>query len=885
MLLYRARSSVKVGQLQRYIITYIPAADNVFPPPKTLYLRLRNNEMLPLRAAYLNGPFMLNVDVKPAHYDPFLDTLNPCDRPAYDAQVKAAQSFYTELRMDPERSEHSWTIDVVSQMIFSSSAKVSFELSIGRDRESLGMDSDPGIFSNGFTVINHDTAAIWSSPKPDLEKPVHLVVLSHGLHSNTGADMLFLKEQIDKACSSSGENVIVRGYFDNVCRTERGIKYLGKRMATHIATSLRTPEVKQISFIGHSLGGLVMTYAIAYIHAHYPDFFKEIEPINFITLASPLLGLSNENPLYVKFALDFGFVGKSGQDLGLTWKPTPPFVAPLTGSKPLLRILPTGPAAEILHRFKRRTVYANAVNDGIVPLRTSALLYLDWRALSKAKQAQSGKEVANTDSDSQTSLSQTQKDAEDRASHGGDTTGEIQEDTGPLSPSAEAPSSSSAFAETLRPIQTALSFLKPPPVKRRPSKIYGRSQTISTDDSVEDDDSETKILPKTSVLESATSLINPPTPPDSFLVDVKSRPKTIFHDRIYYPEDLPHKHLSSHRRQTFHTLEKSNKSSSTFDLESHHTDLSSSVDKRNTTEEGNSAEHREKAMVEEKLARAWHDGVPWRKVLVQLEPDAHNNIIVRRTFANAYGWPVVDHLIEHHFRNPYDSELSRPKRIERLQADMKAMDDGSRNGSFSAKDGTTSYDMQSHSTDEVGGDRPAGHNMPSPTLTMMSTATIDSVQWDESAFELSESDSEDEGPTVDVSDASSAPDQSYGTDEQTVVADGNGYLQNFMPTGVANYFADWAPMKLYSELVASVSAASISSSPTSPGGTQEYSPLQTEDVQVSNEADEVTDESGEDDEGNTQRRRVQVNIFPETTEAVENELRQAMTTRLSVAST
>jgi hypothetical protein len=39
----------------------------------------------------------------------------------------------------------------------------------------------------------------------------------------------------------------------------------------------------------------------------------------------------------------------------------------------------------------------------------------------------------------------------------------------------------------------------------------------------------------------------------------------------------------------------------------------------------------------------------WRKVLVKLEPDAHNNIIVRRMFANAYGWPVIEHLVREHF--------------------------------------------------------------------------------------------------------------------------------------------------------------------------------------------------------------------------------------------
>jgi hypothetical protein len=53
--------------------------------------------------------------------------------------------------------------------------------------------------------------------------------------------------------------------------------------------------------------------------------------------------------------------------------------------------------------------------------------------------------------------------------------------------------------------------------------------------------------------------------------------------------------------------------------------------------------------IEEKIARAYHKDLSWRKVLVQLEPDAHNNMIVRRMFANAYGWPVVKHMCDTHF--------------------------------------------------------------------------------------------------------------------------------------------------------------------------------------------------------------------------------------------
>ena len=57
--------------------------------------------------------------------------------------------------------------------------------------------------------------------------------------------------------------------------------------------------------------------------------------------------------------------------------------------------------------------------------------------------------------------------------------------------------------------------------------------------------------------------------------------------------------------------------------------------------------------VEERIARAYHRDLSWRKVLVKLEPDAHNNMIVRRMFANAYGWPVGKHLCDTHFSDSW----------------------------------------------------------------------------------------------------------------------------------------------------------------------------------------------------------------------------------------
>ncbi|CAK7266409.1 hypothetical protein SEPCBS119000_002014 [Sporothrix epigloea] len=771
-------------------------------------------------------------------------------------------------------------------------------------------------------------------PVPDDNKPkkVHLVILTHGLHSNLGGDMLFIKESIDLAVQQAkidrrarlakeradraaawenagnppeesaaaedekdedDEEVIVRGYSGNATRTERGIKYLGKRLARYVLSmtypdqpylpsvkkvaektavtlhggnpalvadgqpltshknstiqnvpteSLRQYKYTKISFIAHSLGGPVQTYAVAYIQKHSPRFFELIEPINFIAMASPFLGLNHENPLYVKFALDFGLVGRTGQDLGLTWRA--PTLArsgwsslvgnlgesahkkvlgePQPESKPLLRILPTGPAHTALKKFRNRTVYSNVVNDGIVPLRTSCLLFLDWQGLDRVEKARREAGLVETvmgfgwaelvGNNATTPRVEKEKwerlqDDDDESADGTDAAGyessrsitpdatgrdkhdvpqppanattdddqrsvraiaissPLDHDDQTLQTSADGLSNDAAGKLTTastnnsNPFSNFFSNLfkssnnddaagmpssattgpavsphpKPHPhdhhtISKKQSKIYQRSQTLRSSDWQLSDgpgsatSSKSRVTtghefgddafgsgmsgglsapPRTSFFESATDIINPKLPSVEFLIDPTKRPRTIFHDRIYHPSDIPSpalKHRGTDsgplRRLSFQQRSKTSLSvgssvhagggsgvasnapspqlervpslPSPFSLSTNatlsngssygprHQDSSlSALDyddpvhfpDRDPDEVVDTASMK----VEEKIARAYHRGLSWRKVLVKLEPDAHNNMVVRRMFANAFGWPVVKHMVDAHF--------------------------------------------------------------------------------------------------------------------------------------------------------------------------------------------------------------------------------------------
>lgn len=878
-----------------YTLTYEPSSDRILPSPSHLHVRIKNTSAIALRAAYLHGPYTLHVAVYPSTFNPNskLDSPRKNGVPQFEPNLKAGGGFTAKIPIPEEirvtghepAPEHqdqkpknlTWIIEVTSQILFSSSASVNFEVLVSRDERSLeynnlttvgqdqgGLETGQlhdhqqgkkwhsgghrsgqprGVHSKAIKLVVDDLESLWN--KPELpkwddssrksrvsaefkrkksseqgrprnrkKKNIHLVILTHGLHSNLGADMLYMKESIDAtarqarddakrrkrgesktgqqggkdsstaplsggqedfhdhdhdADSDDDEQVIVRGFGGNAVRTENGIQYLGKRLAKYILdltypdqpfkplrksmtkklsdalstkstqdgdkgkpshenSTIRHEETKgndlaytftSISFIGHSLGGLVQLYAIGYIQKHAPSFFIQIEPVNFICMASPLLGLSNENPMYVKFALDFGLVGRTGQDLGLTWRPTPlartGWAAMMgglgtqkdehnsdPGSKPLLRVLPTGPAHRVLRRFRNRTLYSNVVNDGIVPLRTSCLLFLDWRGLDRVGKARRENGILGTmagwgwaeitGQSASPNPSQSQLMIEDDTPEDSDTPGRTESQVAVPQPEEDATnkddepqqvpsdtqmakrlSHSEASGGVIATGTSALDGIRnflglTAKTTKKDLKMYKRSQTIkmnaegadsinteettttqSSDsgqqqgvnkrplatrgDTIMEDPTNSNAPPKTSIFESAGDILNPPIPPTSWIIDPSSRTRTVFHDRVYHPEDIPPPPMK--RPRTGRSVSQSNTKTLLGPAEEAPTpDLNS-------------------MRVEERIARAYHKDLSWRKVLVRLEPDAHNNMIVRRMFANAYGWPVVKHLCDTHFGDTY----------------------------------------------------------------------------------------------------------------------------------------------------------------------------------------------------------------------------------------
>ncbi|XP_062221752.1 putative lipase C4A8.10 isoform X2 [Phragmites australis] len=229
------------------------------------------------------------------------------------------------------------------------------------------------------------------------EEADHLVVMVNGLYGSS-ADWKFAAEQFVKRLP--GKVFVHRSQCNHSKLTYDGVDLMGERLAEEVRQVVRRRRnLRKISFVAHSLGGLVTRYAIGKL---YEPSINEVssldtdklrdeqkrsaggkiaglEPINFITSATPHLGSCwNKQlpflfgvPLLEKTAAGTAhfIVGRTGRHLFLTDRDD--------GKPPLLLRMvedcDDGKFMSALHSFKRRVAYANITYDHIVGWRTSSI--------------------------------------------------------------------------------------------------------------------------------------------------------------------------------------------------------------------------------------------------------------------------------------------------------------------------------------------------------------------------------------------------------------------------------------------------------------------------------------------------------------------------------
>lgn len=240
------------------------------------------------------------------------------------------------------------------------------------NKDEIGVKSEDSV--NGGTDVLSSSADSESSAD-------HLVVMVHGILGST-SDWQYGANQFVKALP---EKVIVHCSERNMHGlTLDGIDVMGERLAEEVVEVIsRRPGLKKISFIAHSLGGLVARYAIGRLYkprdgdgASSAGTISDLEPMNFITVATPHLG-SRQIPLLfgvtamekaAAYVMPWIF-RRTGRHLFITDNDE--------GQIPLLKRMVDDHGdlyfMSALGAFKRRVVYANVGYDHIVGWTTSSI--------------------------------------------------------------------------------------------------------------------------------------------------------------------------------------------------------------------------------------------------------------------------------------------------------------------------------------------------------------------------------------------------------------------------------------------------------------------------------------------------------------------------------
>eukprot|EP00257_Ricinus_communis_P028025 XP_025015439.1 uncharacterized protein LOC8277519 [Ricinus communis] len=264
----------------------------------------------------------------------------------------------------------------------------------GGNGKTLKVEVDSG----GEDVF--DAATVDSAVPPN-----HLVIMVNGIVGSS-ADWKYAAEQFVKKFP---DKVIVHRSECNYSKlTFDGVDLMGERLAQEVLAVVKhKPEMQKISFVAHSLGGLVARYAIARLYETLPklglssvsgDFLSEkhmkrvecteqpceariagLQPMNFITFATPHLGSRGNKQLPFLCGLPFLerrasqtahlIVGRTGKHLFLTDNDggKPPLLLQMVNDSDDLKFI------SALRAFKRRVAYANANYDHMVGWRTSSI--------------------------------------------------------------------------------------------------------------------------------------------------------------------------------------------------------------------------------------------------------------------------------------------------------------------------------------------------------------------------------------------------------------------------------------------------------------------------------------------------------------------------------
>uniref|UniRef100_A0A5B7B0V5 Putative lipase ROG1 isoform X1 n=1 Tax=Davidia involucrata TaxID=16924 RepID=A0A5B7B0V5_DAVIN len=234
---------------------------------------------------------------------------------------------------------------------------------------------------------------VWSCKESDNSSADHLVVMVHGI-LGSATDWKFAAEQFVRMLP---DKVFVHCSERNMAKlTLDGVDVMGERLAEEVLEVIKwKPSLRKISFVAHSVGGLVARYTIGRLYRpprreNEDDLLVNasenskgtiggLEAMNFITVATPHLGSRGNKQVPFLFGVTaiekvascviHWIFRRTGKHLFLTDDDD--------GKPPLLKRMLEDHGEcyfmSALCSFKRRVAYSNVGYDHIVGWRTSSI--------------------------------------------------------------------------------------------------------------------------------------------------------------------------------------------------------------------------------------------------------------------------------------------------------------------------------------------------------------------------------------------------------------------------------------------------------------------------------------------------------------------------------
>jgi hypothetical protein len=192
----------------------------------------------------------------------------------------------------------------------------------------------------------------------------HLIVLTHG-YLGSQKYLLYLIYTLSQISDSY---LLISQSNESVAGTKYNLHVMGKRLQTEVLEFITDKsDLKYISFIGISLGGLVNRVCIGL--GYNKGKIYNLEPLYYISFATPHLGITDSKKIYHTACR----VVSKNKEVCFELNLESDFLKSTTE--------PDSVYFKGLQSFKVRYLFVNIRNDGIVNYNTSSISFVPYNEL------------------------------------------------------------------------------------------------------------------------------------------------------------------------------------------------------------------------------------------------------------------------------------------------------------------------------------------------------------------------------------------------------------------------------------------------------------------------------------------------------------------------